>query len=130
MASEELLFKKIDDPSGFRRNILEASKQMIHGLQKFERLKAVRSKKAEHVARLRNIVREISTLNAKLKKEFPDIIFKRTQVKKEKKEPKEKAAKKGKKGEAKEEKGKKESRELVDLERQLKDIEKKLESVS
>lgn len=122
MAGEEILFKKINNPVEFRKNLLEASKQLIHGLQKYESLKAVRTKKAEQIARLKSIVREINILNSKLKKEFPDLVFKIAKVKKASGEKTEKEAKKGVK--------KKENRELVDLERQLKEIEKKLENVS
>lgn len=124
MADEEILFKKIDNPFELRRSLLEASKQMIHGLQKYERLKSIRTKKAEEVSKLKSTLREINLLNAKLKKEFPDLLFKTQKAKEEK--GKAKAEKK--KEEAKPEK--KDSRELVDLEKQLKDIEKKLESIS
>lgn len=127
MAGEELLFKKIDSPVEFRRNILEASKIVVHSLQKYERLKAVRIKKAELVIKLKDLVREIDMLTTKLKKEFPDLIFKTKEIKRElKKEKKEPESKKEK--EAKPDK--KPSRELVDLEKQLKEIESKLESIS
>ncbi|PIN86331.1 hypothetical protein COV19_06010 [Candidatus Woesearchaeota archaeon CG10_big_fil_rev_8_21_14_0_10_44_13] len=126
MASEEILYQKIENPVEFRRNLLESSKQVIRSLQKYERLKAVRLKKAEQISKLRNIVREISILNSKLKKEFPDLIFKAQKAAK----PQEKRSEK-KKAEKKEEQlDRKETRELVDLEKQLKDIEKKLETIS
>lgn len=123
--TQEILYQKIDNPVEFRRNMLESSKQVIRALQKYEKLKAVRVKKAEQVSKLRGIVREISTLNIKLKKEFPDLLFKPAKVKKEaRKEEKKKAEKSEEKPE------KRETRELVDLEKQLKDIERKLESIS
>ena len=128
MADEEILFKKIDNPFELRRNLLEASKQMIHGLQKYERLRAIRVRKAEEIIKLKSIVKEINALNAKLKKEFPDIIFKTTKLKEAKEERVKAKEKVEKKKEAMPER--KESRELVDLEKQLKDIERKLETIS
>ncbi|MFC1732749.1 hypothetical protein ACFL6I_20810 [candidate division KSB1 bacterium] len=128
MTSEQLLFKKIDNPVEFRRNLLEASKQMIHGLQKYEKLKVVRVRKAEQISKLKSLIKEINSLNSKMKKEFPDLIFKKTQVKKEKKKVEVKSEKKAvKKAVAPEKKG---NRELTDLENQLKDIETKLQNIS
>ena len=83
-----VLFKKIDGPLGLRRSVLESSKQMVHGLQKYERLKAVRVKKAQEIARLKILIKEINNLTAKLKKEFPDLVFKAPP---KKAEPKKKA---------------------------------------
>ena len=128
MVEEGILFKKIDNPFELRRNLLEASKQMIHGLQKYERLRAIRVRKAEEIIKLKSIVKEINALNAKLKKEFPDIIFKTTKLKEAKEERVKAKEKVEKKKEAMPER--KESRELVDLEKQLKDIERKLETIS
>ncbi|MFO8016946.1 MAG: hypothetical protein R6U32_07645 [Candidatus Woesearchaeota archaeon] len=144
MPTEEILYKKIDDPVNFRRQLLEASKQMIHALQRYEKLKKTRTKKAEQINKLKSIVRELNDLVSKLKKDFPDVTFK-SKKGESKKEGKKGQGKKGqgKKGgksgkakgeEEKEETGAekkpRESKEMHDLENQLKDIEKKLENIS
>lgn len=129
MEGEEILFRKIDSPVESRRNLLGASKDIIHSLQRYEKLKAIRVKKAERILKLKALVMSISGLTGRLRKEFPDIIFKSKQAPKKEADKKKKDEKKqdDKKPRMDE---KKASREMFDLEKQLKDIEKKLEGMS
>lgn len=64
-------FVQIKDPVDMRRSILGSSKQIIHILQRYERIKDLRVQKLEKISKLRSQNKEINLLIAKLKKEFP-----------------------------------------------------------
>jgi hypothetical protein len=68
---ENQYFVHIRDPVDIRRTILGSSKQIIQVLQRYERIKALRVKKLEKIALLRNLNKEINLLVAKLKKGLP-----------------------------------------------------------
>jgi hypothetical protein len=68
---DDQYFVQIRDPVDVRRSILGSSKQIIHVLQRYERIKALRVKKLEKISLLRALNKEINLLMAKLKKEFP-----------------------------------------------------------
>ena len=61
----------IQDPVQFRRSLLEAVKAMVEVLQSIELLSKTRKEKAEAIARLRILEKEISSLFAKLKSYLP-----------------------------------------------------------
>ena len=48
MKNEEVFYVEIPDPVGFRRSLLEASRDLLRGLQKYEDLKKVRKDKAKY----------------------------------------------------------------------------------
>ena len=108
---EEILYVGIKEPAGIRRNLLEASKLVIQTLQKQESTKALREKKLKKTGELRKILREIKSLNSKLKESFPKI----------EPEEKEKTAAKGGKA--------KDSSELKELEKELEEVEKELDKL-
>jgi len=64
-------FVQIKDPADIRRSILGSSKQIIHILQRYERMKDLRVQKLEKISKLRAQNKEINLLVAKLQKEFP-----------------------------------------------------------
>ncbi len=64
-------FVHIKDPVDMRRSILGSSKQIIHILQRYERIKDLRVQKIEKISKLRAQNKEINLLIANLKKEFP-----------------------------------------------------------
>lgn len=64
-------FVQIKDPADIRRGILGSSKQIIHILQRYERIKDLRVQKLEKISQLRSQNKEINLLIANLKKEFP-----------------------------------------------------------
>ena len=68
---EEVFYVGMKDPIEVRRSILESSKEMVQYLQRAERFKKVRAKKAEQLARLRAIMKDISLLARKLKSALP-----------------------------------------------------------
>lgn len=67
-----MLFMKVDEPVEVRRNLLESAKITIHSLQRYERFKKVREEKAEKIIALRNVMKEIEQLFIQLKRELPD----------------------------------------------------------
>lgn len=72
MAKEKELYVGIINPVDARRNLLETSKGVIKVLQSYERLRNVRSEKAEQVNRFSSLITEISALIEELKKELPE----------------------------------------------------------
>ncbi len=66
-------FVQVRDPVENRRNLLGSSKQIIHILQKCENLRSLRVKKAEKLAVLRNLNKELNLLTVKLKNELPQV---------------------------------------------------------
>lgn len=64
-------FVQLRDPLDIRRSILGSSKQIIHVLQRYERIKELRIKKLETIEDLKRINKEINLSIAKLKKALP-----------------------------------------------------------
>ena len=130
---EELFFIGLKDPVELRRTLLESAKDVIEGLQRYEKFKSIRKEKIRQVENLRSTVREINKLVAKLKSELPQTSLKPEELKEKPKE--EKKAKKAKKEakEAPKKEPKKEPRkeltELEKLESELDAIESKLGSI-
>ncbi len=68
---EEVFFVGVKEPIEIRRNILEASREMVLLLQLYEKFKAVREEKRHEMEKLRGLVREIAQLVSRLKKHLP-----------------------------------------------------------
>ncbi len=113
--AEEGLYIRIDDPIEFRRALLESSRDIIKSLQKYEESKSARVRKVKEIAKLRALIKELNILVNKLQSMLPEGHIKIISPQPKKKEHKAKAKK-----------GQKESKEIVELERHLKDIEGKL----
>lgn len=71
MSEEHLVFTKINNPTAFRRSELESVKDSIHLLQGFERLSAIRTEKAEKSILLAKQMKELQLLMNKTKGLFP-----------------------------------------------------------
>ena len=117
---EGLLFVGVKEPVELRRTLLESTKEVIECLQKFEKFKSLRGEKLRQIEQLKNDVKEINKLVAKLKSELPKV-----SLKLEEEKPKADKKVKGIKKEIKVKK-KKELDELEKLESELDLIEEKL----
>lgn len=71
MSEEHLVFTKVNNPAAFRRSELESVKDSIHLLQGFERLSAIRTEKAEKSILLAKQMKELQLLMNKTKGLFP-----------------------------------------------------------
>jgi len=68
---ENNFFVGIKDPVEVRRSVLEASKKLIETLQRFEQFKENRKKKIEYIESLKKVIADIGKLNTKLKNILP-----------------------------------------------------------
>jgi DNA repair exonuclease SbcCD ATPase subunit len=82
---EDAFFVGVRDPVEVRRTILEASREAVHFLQRYERLKKVREEKLALVDQLRADVKELRALVNKLKRSLPKTHM-RVKLKKEHKQ--------------------------------------------
>ena len=112
---EDPYFVQIRDPLDMRRSILSSSKQIIHVLQRYERIKDLRVRKLDKIAKLKALNKEINLIIAKLKKEFPASDFRINLSKEEKTVSRRKEKVSGD--------------ELYQLESELRHIEEKLGSL-
>ena len=65
-------FIKISNPVGFRINLLESSKKIVHNMQFYREFYTLRKKKLELIEELRSDFKEITFLLQKLYEELPD----------------------------------------------------------
>ncbi len=82
---EEALYVNVKKPLELRRNILEASKDVLYTLQKLERIKQLRKEKNELIKTLKVQIGEINILTTKLAEHLPEMTFstkKREELKK------------------------------------------------
>lgn len=68
---EEVFFVGVQDPLEVRRNILEASKEMVQFLQQHEKLKTLRNEKEEAIKHLKEDVRQLKLHVNKLRQVLP-----------------------------------------------------------
>jgi uncharacterized coiled-coil DUF342 family protein len=71
MARKEAFYVGLAEPVAVRRNLLETSKALIQLLQKFEKLKDVRSEKHKAVSKLHELFKEISAELIEIKHDLP-----------------------------------------------------------
>ena len=130
---EELFFIGLKDPVELRRTLLESAKDVIEGLQRYEKFKSIRKEKIKQVENLRSNIREINKFVAKLKSELPQTSLKPEELKEKPKEEKKanKAKKEAKEAPKKEPKKepRKELTELEKLESELDIIESRLGAI-
>lgn len=127
---KDLFFVKLSNPFDARRNVLEAQKDIVKGLQRYENIKFLREKKLENIGKLRVIIKELLKLISGLKSALPQTKLRETVKVKEKiKIVKKKAAKKEAKEVVEEKEAKKPIGELEKLEAELDAIESKLSSL-
>lgn len=84
-------YVKIDNPKGFRRDVLVTSKQVINSLQASRNVLAVREKKKELLKSLQDQVKEIVLLTSKLDEILPDKELREEALRREKEEEEKKA---------------------------------------
>ncbi|MBW2996513.1 hypothetical protein KY332_04405 [Candidatus Woesearchaeota archaeon] len=127
---EQVFYVGIKDPLEIRRSMLESSKELLQYLQRFEKFKAVRKEKAEQTAKLKGVMKEITTLVKQLKSNLPKTGL-RAAKHKEKPKPKKVTVAAPKKEAPKVEVEKpKEMTELEKLESELSEIEGRLTGLS
>ena len=69
----EVLYVGLPSPIELRRTILEATKDAVEMLQKYEKFRAVREEKITTVNQLQEQIREVTKLVNKLKSEMPKV---------------------------------------------------------
>jgi hypothetical protein len=124
---KELFFVDIKDPVDVRRNVLEAQKEVVECLQKYEKIRSIRARKIEEIHKLKSAIKELLKLISNLKAAFPQAKI-REAVKIKRKVKKKVGKKKGEKEEEKKE-ARKPISELQKLESELGAIEGKLDSL-
>ena len=72
MADQPTFFVSISNSGDVRRALLEASKASIQSLRKYEEFKAVRHEKLELMKMYNQLMKQISILSQRLKRELPD----------------------------------------------------------
>lgn len=68
---KDVFFVGVKEPIEIRRNILEASREMVLLLQMYEKFKTVRDEKRQATEKLRSLIREIALLASRLKRHLP-----------------------------------------------------------
>ena len=126
--NKDIFFVEVKESEEVKRNILEALREIVESLQRFEKFKETRKDKIDHINKLRQIVKEANRLVSNLKTSLPETKIRAIKVSKletaEKKRPI--IRKKKKSIEVKE---KKPMTELQKLESELNEIESKLGSL-
>ena len=127
---KDAFFVEIREPNEIKRNILESMKDIVEGLQRFEKFKDIRKDKIHNIDRLRKTVKEINKLVADLKSALPESKLRAINLKPVLKEgQKSKSGKKKKHKKSKEPEEKKPVTEIEKLESELGAIEEKLGSL-
>lgn len=125
----DVFYVGIEDHVSVRRSILETSKSIINFLQRYEKLKALRSEKRAQVSKLRAIYDDVVGMMAGIKAELPKVDVRSLPRGHEKEKPVAvKAAAKAIRAQAMEARP---ARHAVDrLEAELSEIEQKLKTIS
>jgi len=131
--TKEIYYVGVKDPIEVRRSVLESSKELVQYLQRAERFKKVRVEKAAEIVKLKQTMKEISSLIKKLKAALPKTNL-RTKLGRHEKEAKAKAIQKTIKeipvAPKKEVSKEKPQTELQKLEAELAEIESNLTKMS
>ena len=129
-----LLYVGVEQPNTIRKDMLEASKELIHFLQRYEKIKSIKAEKHRHIAELKIIHTDILHLMRAMLSELPPIDVKT--LPKEEEKPVVHHEKKAKHAAAEEEAAQKEhpapkkkATPIDKLESQLAAIEEKLKRV-
>lgn len=124
-----LFFVQIKDPVEVRRNILEALKEIVEVLQRFEKFKQLRHEKLDKISHLRVLLRQANRMLGDLRVKLPQTNL-RAAVARE--APVHKVHHKKKKAKTSEEKApqKRELTHVEKLEAELSAIESKLKSLT
>ena len=68
---KDLFFAELRNPNEIRRNVLEARKEIIESLQRYENIKFLRDQKHEKIKELRKSVKDIAKTISSLKVILP-----------------------------------------------------------
>jgi len=68
----EIYFVEVTNPNYVRRNILESIKDIVEGLQRFEKFKDTRKDKINNINKLDKILKEINKVIPSLKNSMPE----------------------------------------------------------
>ena len=69
--ADDIFYVGIKEPIEVRRLLLECSKQILQSLQDYENLSEIREEKIKKMIQLRNIIKEIYSLNSELNRALP-----------------------------------------------------------
>ena len=70
---DDVFFIQIQDPQEVRRNLLEASQQMVKGMKSYEKYKHIKGEKLRHLDRLKKTTDDIKMLIGKLRTYLPTV---------------------------------------------------------
>ncbi len=132
---KQLFFVELRNPVQVRRNLLEAQKEIVESLQRYENIKFIRNKKIESIEKLRKDIKELIKLISNFKTVLPSAKIKEAQmIVKEVMRPKKRKKKSAKKKKAVKHKVQSQEEikpmsELEKLEAELSAIESKLGSL-
>jgi chromosome segregation ATPase len=132
MTDKDIFYVEIHHPVDFRRSLLEASRDLLRALQKFEDLKSVRADKMKEIAKLKSTVKDINSILNQAKNQVPALNIKLPEPPKAKEKPKEEKKPAAHAHNIKKKDIKvqyKAQRDVTDLEKQMKEIESKLGSL-
>lgn len=121
---EKKFYVGLKNPVSIRRNLLEASKDIIKSLQRYERQREIRKQKIEAIFKVRKLVKDVKRLTSTLNSKLP-YMPKAIKRKERKKSEKEKIA-----PELKKELEKVKATDLKKLDDELRSIEAELNKLS
>ncbi len=128
--NNELFFVQVKEPNDVRRDILEALKEIVEVLQRFEKFKGIRQEKMEKIHTLRGLLKDANKILGNLKIKLPQTNLRATVIKEHQAQPKKEPHKKIKTARAEEKAPKKELTEIEKLETELSAIESRLKNLS
>jgi gas vesicle protein len=73
MAKKELFFIRVQDPKEVRKNLLEASQQMVEGMKSYEKYKKIKWEKLQKLDTLKKTTVHIKELASQLRASLPTI---------------------------------------------------------
>jgi len=124
-------FVAINSPVEHRRNILECSRNVIESLKKFQSLESLKNERYNEMSSLKSNIKELNKMLSKLKSKLPKTKLKIKSISVPVKVIKANAQEKTSvRPDKKQEDNKKELTEVERLERELDDIESKLNQIS
>jgi hypothetical protein len=71
MSEGEPLYVGIPEPTGLRKDLLNSSKDIITSLKKYDAFSSLRQEKAKQISEVLKLMKEIDSLNRKLKQAMP-----------------------------------------------------------
>ena len=67
----ELLFVELKEPSGLRRDVLTATKDVLDCLKQYEEFKTIKMQKQQALDKLKQVVDDLQSLNRRLRNKMP-----------------------------------------------------------